>query len=231
MNRMTLEQAQKEEKKRSWKENVPMFFFLVIGLGSAFGIFMGLEYLQVETFSTDNSLVTTPNISFLDFFMVILIGVFLIPTFLEFIFINSFKRTVKQYLKIFLPIAIFTIGVLFLSFYSYTDITEKTITYDPFWFGEKQVYAWGDIEWVVIDEASDRSKDFDYYLYFKDDTTLDIWGSTRMYIDELKLVDDRIREMGIPKEVNVPPNEMEIKEGYGREDKEIYQMIEQVIRD
>lgn len=31
--------------------------------------------------------------------------------------------------------------------------------------------------------------------------------------------------------LNVPPNEMEIKEGYGREDKEIYQMIEQVIRD
>jgi hypothetical protein len=108
------------------------------------------------------------------------------------------------------------------------DIGAKSIIHNPFLPGEKKVYIWEDIQSVVIDESSYRSKRFDYYVNFQDGSNLDIWGDTGMKIEELKQVDDMIRKRGIPKYINEPPNEKEIIDAYA-DHPEKYKMVQQII--
>jgi len=114
------------------------------------------------------------------------------------------------------------------------DFGKDSIKYDPFWLGEKKIYAWEEIDVVVIDRGNGsakgnrRNKRFDYYVYFKDGTHLDIWGDSRMNIKELKLVDDRIRAKGIPKFIEELPDISKLKEVHG-DHPETDKLIDQII--
>jgi hypothetical protein len=228
MDNITLEQVEEEEKKRSRHDFLISILYIALGLGSAWAFIEGMEYMQIRTFSTNESLITTTISSFLYHIMIILFFLLIIPSACEFIFRNPLKLTVKQYLKRTLPIVILGIPVFYLSFFSYVDIGEQSITYDPFWSSKKRIYAWEDIEAIIIDKADHRNKRFDYYVTFKDGTSFDIWGNTRMSIEELKLVDDRIRAKGIPKYIEEPPYEKGLKNAYGDNPKR-YKMVRQII--
>ncbi|WP_312096126.1 hypothetical protein [Niallia sp.] len=228
MEKTTLEQVEKEAAKRTKKDFFLAIFYLVPGLGIAWGIIEGMEHLQIKTFSTADSFLTTPNSNPLFQLMIILIAFLIIPSILEFILINRSKLTGKKFLKRILLFIIPCIPVMYLSFFSYLEVGEHSITYDPFLSGEKKTYAWEDIESVVIDKATSRNKRFDYYVNFKDGTNIDIWGNTRMNIEELKQIDDRIRAKGIPKYVNVPPYEKGLKDAYGDSPNK-YKMVQQIV--
>jgi hypothetical protein len=228
MENITLEQVEEEEKKRSKHDFIRSMLYIVLGLGLSWSFIEGMEYMQIRTFSTADSILTTTISSFLYHMMIILFFLLIIPSFCEFIFGNPLKLTIKQYLKRTLPIVILGIPVFYFSFFSYVDIGEQSITYDPFWSSEKRIYAWEDIEAIVIDEADHRNKRFDYYITFKDGTSLDIWGNTRMKIEELKLIDDEIRARGIPKYIDEPPYEKGLKKAYG-DNPERYKMVRQII--
>jgi len=60
MNNTTLEQVEKEEKKRYKKETYQAFFYIAVGVGAFWGMLEGIEYLQVKTFATADSFLTTP---------------------------------------------------------------------------------------------------------------------------------------------------------------------------
>jgi hypothetical protein len=228
MENTTLEEVEAEENKRLKKDFLLAVPYLALALGSGWVMFEGLDYLQMKTFSSAESIITTTNSSFLYALSVILISFFIIPSVCEFIFRNPSKITVKEYMKRILPIIIPSIPIIYMSFYSYLDIGKDSISYDPFWPGEKEIYLWEDIQSVVIDKASYRNKRFDYYVYFKDGTKLDIWGDTRMNIGELKQVDDIVRARGIPKYINEPPYEKGLEDNYG-DNPEEYKMVQQII--
>ncbi|MFS0864291.1 hypothetical protein [Fredinandcohnia sp. 179-A 10B2 NHS] len=228
MENITLEQVEKEEKKRSKKDFLIAIPTIAVAFGSIWAYVEGMEYLQIKTFSTEDSFLTVTISSFLYHIMIVILFLLIFPMVGEFILSNRSKLTVKQLMKRVLVLAIPCIPVMYLSFYSYIDIGEQSITYDPFWPGEKKTYAWEDIESVVIDEASYRNKRFDYYVNFIDGTSLDIWGDTRMNIEELKLVDDKVRANGIPKYINEPPYEKGLKDAYGDHPEE-YKIVQQVI--
>lgn len=230
MENITLEQVEKEEKKRSKKDFLIAIPTIAVAIGSIWAFVEGMEYLQIKTFSTEDSFLTVTISSFLYQIMTVILFLLIFPMVSEFIFSNRSKQTVKQLMKRVLVLAIPCIPVMYLSFYSYVDIGEQSITYDPFWPGEKKTYAWEDIESVVIDEASYRNKRFDYYVNFKDGTSLDIWGETRMNIEELSQVDDVVRAKGIPKYIYEPPYEKGLKDAYG-DHPERYKMVQQVISD
>lgn len=228
MDDITLEQVEKEDQKRYKKEIYQALFYIAVGLVSVWAMIKGIDHFKIEAFATADSFVTVTIRSELYQLMVIILCLFLIPYICEFIFIKRLLLKKGQFSKKVLLMLIPCVPVLYLSFYHYLDIGEHSITYDPFWPGEKKIYTWEEIDAVVIDRANHRSKRFDYYVYFNDGTHLDIWGDTRMNIDELKLVDDRIRASGIPKYIEELPNVNRIKEVY-EDHPEGDKMIQQII--
>ncbi|MEK5379416.1 hypothetical protein [Niallia sp. FSL W8-0635] len=228
MGNMTFEKAVKEENKRQWKDLVLGILYIASGIAIAFGGLEGMEHLQRNYFATADSFLITTVMHPLYELMIFLIALLIIPTFLEFIFVNRAKLTFKKYAKRFLWLIFLCIPVMYLAFSSYLIIEENGVIYDPFWPGEKKTYAWEDIDSVVVDKARSKQKSFDYYVNFKDGTNVDIWGDTRMKIEELKQIDDRIRENGIPKYIADPPYENGIKGSY-KKNPEKYKMLQQVI--
>lgn len=228
MDNTTLEQVEKEEKKRYKKETYQAFFYIAVVAGSFWGMLEGIEYLQMKIFSAPDSFVTTTIRGFLYQIMLALLCLYIIPYILEFIFFKRLILKKGRFSKNVLLLAISCLPILYLSFFNYVDIGKDSITYDPFWPGEKKTYGWGEINGVVIDRADRRNKRFDYYVYFEDGTHLDIWGDTRMKIDELKLVDDWIRANGIPKYMEDPPDVKRIKEVY-KKHPERDKILEQIL--
>lgn len=229
MGNMTFEKAVKEENKRQGIDFVLGILYIAPGIGIAYGGLKGMEHLQHKYFATADSFLMTTVMHPLYELMIFLIALLIIPTFLEFIFVNRAKLTFKKYAKRFLWLILPTIPVMYLAFSSYLVIEENGVTYNPFWPGEKKAYTWEEIDSIVVDKATSKQKSFDYYVNFKDGTNLDIWGDTRMKIEELKQIDDKIREKGIPKYINEPPYENGIK-GY-KKNSEKYNMLQQVIKE
>lgn len=182
---MTFEKAVKEENKRQGMGFVLGILYIVPGIGIAYGCLKGIEHLQNKYFSTADSILTATVVHPLYELMIFLVALLIVPTFLEFIFVNRAKLTFKKYAKRFLWLVLLCIPVMYLTFSSYLVIEENRVIYDPFWPGEKKTYAWEDIDSIVVDKARSKQKSFDYYVNFKDGTNLDIWGDTRMKIEEL----------------------------------------------
>src|SRR4051812_3266017 len=106
MENITLEEVEAEENKHLKKDFLLAVPYLALALGSGWAMFEGLDYVQMKTFSTADSIITTTNSSFLYGLSVILISFFIIPSVCEFIFRNQSKITDKQYMKRILPIVI-----------------------------------------------------------------------------------------------------------------------------
>lgn len=229
----TLEEVQQEEKKRTKKSLFLAIFFLILAAGIASGSMKVMNDFQIKTFSTEDSIVTTMYSSSWFILTIFYFSFIIIPCIMGLIFSYRKKLGVRHYLKRLLLIIILTIPFIvnsYFLFYCYLDIGNRSITYDPYWSTEKRVYAWEDIQSVVIDQATSRSRRFDYYIYFEDGTKLDIWGNTRMNIQELKQVDDKIRAKGIPKYMYDQPNESNILEIYA-DNPEEEKMVLQIIRE
>ena len=220
----------KEKKPITIKDFLFGLFLLGVGLGAAWGIIEGIEYLQEKSFAIEESFLFRTNTNFLYYLLIIIISFLIIPTFLDLLLRNLSRRSVIHYIKKFLPVIILCVPVAYLSYTSYVDFGEQGIQYDPFWPGEKKVFTWSDIDSVVIDKAHRRKRRFDYYIHFKDGTLVDIWGNTRMRIEELSLVDDKIRANGIQKYINDPPNESNIKSVFGKTP-EKNKMIQKILRE
>lgn len=229
----TLEQVQEDEKKRTKKSFFLAIIYLILTAGFTSGSMKVMNYFQLKTFSTEDSIVTTMYSNSWFILMIFFYSLIIIPSIGGLIFGNRKKIDVKHYLKRMLLVIILTIPIIvisYFSFYSYLDIGNRSITYHPFWSIEKRVYAWEDIQKVVIDRATSKSRRFDYYVYFQDGTKLDIWGNTRMNIQKLKQVDDQIRAKGIPKYIDKQPNENNILRIYADHPEE-EEMVLQIIRE
>jgi len=233
MDNTTLEQVEKEEKRRYKKETYQAIFYIAVGAATFWGIIEGIEYLQMKTFATADSFITTQIPGFLFKVALAVLCLLIIPYIFEYIFYRRLMLKKGRFSKKILLLILGSIPILYLSFFNYLDVGKDSITYDPFWPGDKKVYDWEEIDAVVIDRlngsarANRRNKRFDYFVYFKDGTQLDIWGDSGMNLKELKLVDDQIRAKGIPKFIEELPDINKLKEVHG-DHPETDKMIDQI---
>ncbi|WP_099354812.1 hypothetical protein [Fredinandcohnia onubensis] len=200
------------EKKRNKKMEL---LIGVVFLGLVFVYIFGVFWLQEVVFSDHDAFITAA----LD----VTIGMGFLGILLIIIAIKSLLKgempplKVRPIFKIYIPSIVF-IAILVLSFDHYLSISPNKITWSPFLsVGKTEVYSWDEVEYVNIAarDGGMRESNGAYFLNFSDGTYIDVWDARGMdRAENIKKIDDFVREKGIARYVNSKPSAKQINREY-----------------